>query len=225
YAVGARPPGPPEVTSSDAEGLALHRRAAEAYEALPAEARRRACAEVVRHWLAAKVPQRALPHLLEVAAWNLAALEPAAALGVYRVALDVAASLSLDAARQWSRVLWERIGDAHRLAGERAEAESAWRIAISLEDPRAVLATPEHLHCLRKLAAVVLSLERYEEVVSLGQAVGELAAGPDALVCTASLDALCALALCGLGRFEEAEARLASARARLLQAPYQEGPG
>ncbi|NTX62061.1 AAA family ATPase [Myxococcus sp. CA051A] len=225
YAVGARPPGPPEVTSSDVEELALHRRAAEAYEALPAESRRRACAEVVRHWLAAKVPQRALPHLLEVAAWNLAALEPAAALGVYRVALDVAASLSLDAARQWSRVLWERIGDAHRLAGERAEAESAWRIAISLEDPRAVLATPEHLHCLRKLAAVVLSLERYEEVVSLGQAVGELAAGPDALVCTASLDALCALALCGLGRFEEAEARLASARARLLQAPYQEGPG
>ncbi|MFY2564274.1 AAA family ATPase [Corallococcus terminator] len=225
YTLGARPPEMRDEVSSDVEGLALHWRVAEAYEALPAEVRRRACAELVRHWLAAKVPQRALPHLLEVAGWNLAALEPAAALGVYRVALAVAGSLSLEAARQWSRVLWERMGDAHRLAGERAEAESAWRIALSLEDPGAALATPERLQCLRKLAAVVLSLERYEEVVELGQSVGEFEATRDALLCWASLDALCALALCWLGRFEEAESRLAGARGRLLQAPHQEGPG
>ncbi|NVJ20350.1 AAA family ATPase [Myxococcus sp. AM011] len=225
YAVGARVPVPREGVSSDAEGLGLHRRAAEAYEALPEEARRRACAELVRHWRAAKVPQRALPHLLEVAGWNLAALEPAAALAVYRVALEVAGSLSLEAARKWSRVLWERMGDAHRLAGERAEAESAWRIALSLEDARAVVATPERLQCLRKLAAVVLSLERYEEVVALSQSAGDFEASREALLCWASLDALCVLALCWLGRFEEAEARLVVARGRLLQAPYQEGPG
>jgi len=225
YAVGAHAPVSREAVPSDAEALALHRRAAEAYEALPEETRRRACAELVRHWRAAKVPRRALPHLLEVAGWNLSALEPVAALEVYRVALEVAGSLSLDAARQWSRVLWERMGDAHRLAGERAEAEAAWRIALSLEDPRTVLATPARLQCLRKLAAVVLSLERYEEVVELSQLVGEFEASREALLRGASLDALCALALCWLGRFEEAEARLAVARGRLLQAPYQEEPG
>lgn len=224
YTWGARMPGL-GAAWSDADRVELHRRAAEAYEALPLESRRRACAELARHWLAAKCPERAMPHLMEVAGWSLAALEPAAALEVYRVALDVAARLSLESARRWSRVLWERMGDAHRLAGERAEAESAWRIALSLDEPHPVAAPPERLHCLQKLAAVVLSLERYEEVVTLAEEAGAYDVAQDALLSRASLDALCALALCWMARFDEAYSRLSAARGRLLQLPNSEVPG
>lgn len=224
YASATRAPGL-EATWTEAERVALHARVAEAYEALSEETRRRACAEVARHWLGAKRPERALPHLLEVAGWNLAAMEPAAALEVYRFALEVSSRLSLESACQWGRVLWERMGDAHRLAGERGEAESAWRIALSLDEVGGRGGTAGRLQCLSKLVSVVLSLERHEEVVALGEVGVVEESSEEALVAAASLDALSSLALCWLGRFTEAEARLGSARARLLQVSGQDGVG
>ncbi len=201
----------------------LHRQAAEAYEALPAELRRRACAELIRHWLSAEEPARALPHLVELARWHCAALEPAPALAVYRFALDLAPSLEPAESAAWSRELWERIGDAHRLAGEKPEAEAAWRTArfLDLAGPSSALA--DRARRLHKLASVVLALGGHEEVVALDEE-GRLE-GVDALPTqAAALDAVCALALCALGRVEEARSRLHLARERLRQAPPDEGP-
>jgi tetratricopeptide (TPR) repeat protein len=202
---------------------ALHRQAAEAYEALPAEPRRRACVELVRHWLSAEQPARALPHLVELARWHCAALEPAPALAVYRFALDLTPSLEDFAATGWRRELWERIGDAHRLAGEKPEAEAAWRTARSLDVSGPPPVPADRARRLHKLAAVVLALGGHLEVVALGEEGRH--EGVDAMPTqAAALDAVCALALCALGRFEQARARVHLARERLLREPPEDGP-
>ncbi|MCP3102352.1 AAA family ATPase [Myxococcus sp. K15C18031901] len=223
YVWGARGPGLDEVWGEEAR-LALHRQAAEAYEALPEPARRRACAVVVSHWLDAKTPERALPHLAEVARWYLAALESTAAIGVYRFALEVAATLEPEPSGRWCRALWESLGDAHRLAGARVEAEAAWRQALLLgdvSDDAAALA--ERLRRLQKLASVVLSLGRPEEVVALVASV-PVEVAVEARLPAAALHALGALSLCMLGRYDEAESRLTAASAGLTAVPLQEGP-
>jgi tetratricopeptide (TPR) repeat protein len=215
----------PESGLADAipDAHALHRRAAEVYEALTGEPRRRACVELTRHWLSADEPERALPHLLELAGWHRAALEPASALGVYRFSLGLALGLELDVSREWQRVLWERQGDAHRLAGARDEAEYAWRTAraLDLEGPAAPVG--ERARRLHKLASVVHVLGRHEDVVALGEE--GYREGLEALPTqAAALDALAALSLCSLGRFEPARARLRLARERLRLAPAESGP-
>ncbi|WP_223753214.1 AAA family ATPase [Myxococcus sp. RHSTA-1-4] len=205
------------------DSYALHRRAAEAYEALPVELRRRACAELSRHWLAAGQPERALPHLLELAGWHRAALEPASALAVYRFALGLALGLEPAASREWQRVLWEQQGDAHRLSGAKEEAESAWRSArtLDLEDPPPT--GVDRARRLHKLASVVFALGRHEEVVALAEE-GYREGLETVPTLAAALDALAALALCAMGRFEPARARLRIARERLRLAPPEYGP-
>jgi len=223
YVWGLRGPGL-DAAWSDEERCALHRLAAEAYEALPEVLRRRACAELVRHWLDAKAPERALPHLAEVAGWCLAALESTAALGVYRFALEVAGTLEPEDSRRWSRVLWESLGDAHRLAGEREAAEAAWRGALALDGSGEGESHPvERLRRLQKLASVVLSLGRPEEVVALVSSVS-LDVSPEAALSVAALEASRALALCLLGRHGDVEARLVAAREGLSRAPPQDSP-
>ncbi|WP_164016869.1 AAA family ATPase [Pyxidicoccus trucidator] len=211
----------PDSTAEDTQ--ALHHRAAEAYESLPVELRRRACSELSRHWLAADVPERALPHLLELAGWNRAALETGSALAVYRFSLGLAAGLESTAAREWQRVLWERKGDAHRLAGAREDAESAWRTAraLDVEAPEPLLV--DRARRLQKLTSVLLALGRFDEVVALAEEGSREGVEAVPLV-AASLDGLASLALCGLGRFEQAAARLRLARERLRLASLENGP-
>jgi tetratricopeptide (TPR) repeat protein len=202
---------------------ALHRRAAEAYEALPEELRRKTCVELSWHWLSADVPERALPHLLEQAGWHRAALEPASELAVYRFALGLAQGLEPEANREWQRVLWERMGDAHRLAGARAEAESAWRSARVLDLEAPPPPAVDRARRLHKLASGVSALGRHEEVVALAEE-GYREGLERVPTLAAALDALAALALGALGRFEPARARLRIARERLRTAPQEDGP-
>ncbi|MCP3142642.1 AAA family ATPase [Pyxidicoccus xibeiensis] len=202
---------------------ALHRRAAEAYEALPVELRRRCCVELARHWLSAGLPERALPHLLELAGWHRAALEPVTALGVYRFSIGMALGLEPETSRAWLRVLWEHMGDAHRLAGERPEAEYAWRNARSLDTQGRAPAPEDRARRLDKLASVLLSLGRHEEVVALGEE-GHREGLEAVPTLAAALDAHASLALCALGRFEQARTRLRLARERLRLAPQETGP-
>ncbi|MFP2927340.1 tetratricopeptide repeat protein, partial [Pyxidicoccus sp. 3LG] len=174
-------------------------------------------------WLSADLPERALPHLLELAGWHRAALEPVTALGVYRFSLGLASGLEPAASREWLRVLWEHMGDAHRLAGERSYAEYAWRTARSLDSESPAPAPADRARRLHKLASVLLSLGRHEEVIALGEEAHR--EGLEALPTPgAALDALAALAQCALGRFEQARTRLRLARERLRQAPPETGP-
>jgi tetratricopeptide (TPR) repeat protein len=202
---------------------ALHRRAAEAHESLPVELRRRASGELSRHWLSADAPERALPHLLELAGWHRAALETDFALGVYRFALGLALGLEPATSLDWQRMLWERMGDAHRLAGAREDAEYAWRTARTLDAREPSPSLGDRARRIHKLGSVLFALGRFEEVLALAdegqregvQAMPTLAAG---------LEAHAALALCGLGRFEQASTRLRLARERLRLAPPESGP-
>lgn len=209
--------------SGGQDSHALHRRAAEAYEALPEALRRETCVELSWHWLSADMPERALPHLLEQAGWHRAALEPGSALAVYRFALGLAQGLEPAANREWQRVLWERMGDAHRLSGARAEAESAWRSArvLDLEDPPPPAV--DRARRLHKLASAVFELGRHEEVVALTDE-GCREGLERVPTLAAALDALAALALGALGRFEPARARLRIARERLRMASQEGGP-
>ncbi|MFP2906102.1 AAA family ATPase [Pyxidicoccus sp. 3LFB2] len=201
----------------------LHRRAAEAYESLPVELRRRACAELSRHWLAAGVTERALPHLLELAGWHRAALETGSALAVYRFSLDVSLDLAPAVSREWQRLLWERSGDAHRLAGAREEAEAAWRTALALDVEAPAPPLVDRARRLRKLTSVLLALGRFDEVVALAEEGSREGVEAVPLVDSA-LDALASLALCALGRFEQALMRLGLARERLRLGPPEQGP-
>ncbi|WP_241759481.1 AAA family ATPase [Pyxidicoccus parkwayensis] len=202
---------------------ALHRRAAEAYEALPVELRRRACVELSRHWLSSDAPERALPHLLELAGWHRAALETDFALAVYRFSLGQVLAREPSRSLDWQRILWERKGDCHRLAGAREEAEYAWRTARTLDTREPPAPPVDRARRLYKLASVLLALGRFDEVVALAEeghregvdAVPTLAAG---------IEAHAALALCGQACFAQASTRLHKARERLRLAPPEEGP-
>ncbi len=205
-------------TSAEARGL--HLQAARAYETLPPPALRRACAQVARHWLGAGELERALPHLVTVAEWHAAACDPLGALAVYRSALERTVDLSPAAAARWWPVLWERIGDMHRFCGDKAEAEQAFRMACELLTP--TQAPSEQAWCLHKLASAVLAQGRFDEAVRLcDEGLG--AAGRAAPLQASGLDALAALALCYLGRFDAAQARTRAARVRLHQVPVEEG--
>ncbi len=203
------------------EAQGLHLQAARAYETLPPQELRRFCAQAARHWLGAGDLERALPHLVRVAEWHAAACDPLGALAVYRTTLDRTVDLSPVAAARWWPVLWERIGDMHRFCGDRAEAEQAFRMACELLT--ATQAPAEWARCLHKLAAAVLALGRYHEAVALCDE-GLQVSGPGALLQASALDALAALALCYLGRFDAAQERTRAARVRLRQVPQQEGP-
>lgn len=207
----------------EAELPAAHRRAAEAYEALPEPLRQRACMELTRQWLSAEESSRALPYLVSLAGWNLAALEPGPAMAVYRFALGLASALKPDAAREWQRMLWEYMGDAHRLAGEPAEADAAWQTARKLDDEGLASPAGDRARRLFKRASVVLALGRYEEVLGLDRE-GRRDCLSAAALMSVSLDALSALALSALGRFEEARARIVLAREQLPQAAREDGP-
>ncbi|NPC87081.1 tetratricopeptide repeat protein, partial [Pyxidicoccus fallax] len=216
---------PPDDVSGEAgQGTrALHRRAAEAYEALPVEPRRRTCVELSRHWLSADMPERALPHLLELAGWHRAALEPDSALGVYRFALGLALRLEADTSREWQRLLWEQMGDAHRLAGAPEEAASAWRSARALDLEGAPSQAVDRARRLHKLVSGVFALGHHEEVLSLADE-GARERLEEVPTLAAGLDAFAALSLCALGRFEQARERLGIARERLRLAPAEGGP-
>ena len=217
--------GLPEGALGDVEpeACALHRRAAEAYEALPVELRRRACVELSRHWLSADAPERALPHLLELAGWHRAALETDFALAVYRFCLGLAVGLEPAASLEWQRVLWEHMGDAHRLAGAREEAEYAWRTARMLDAREPAPPLVDRARRMDKLASVQLALGCYEEVLVLVEE-GHREGVETLPTLAAGLEAHAALALCGLGRFETASTRLRLARERLRLAPPESGP-
>ncbi|AKQ67219.1 Tetratricopeptide repeat protein [Myxococcus hansupus] len=188
-----------------------HRRAAEAYEALADPLRHRACMELTRQWLSAEDSARALPYLVALAGWHLSALEPGPALAVYRFALGLAETLAPDVSREWQRRLWEHMGDAHRLAGEDLEAESAWHTARKLDGEGLASALGERARRLFKLTSVVLAQGKHEEVLGLDREGRRdcLSAAP---LMSVSMDALCALALAALGRFQEARARILLAR-------------
>ncbi|MCY1014957.1 AAA family ATPase [Pyxidicoccus sp. MSG2] len=202
---------------------ALHRRAAEAHESLPVELRRRACADLSRHWLSADAPERALPHLLELAGWHRAALETDFALGVYRFALGQALGLEPAASLDWQRVLWERMGDAHRLAGAREDAEYSWRTSRTLDAREPVPPLGDRARRLHKLGSVLFALGRFEEVLVVAEE-GQREGVQSLPTLAAGLEADAALALCGLGRFEQARTRLRLARERLRLAPPESGP-
>ncbi|MFP2962272.1 AAA family ATPase [Myxococcus sp. 1LA] len=200
-----------------------HRRAAEAYEALPEPLRHRACMELTRQWLSAEDSVRALPYLVALAGWHLSALEPGPAMAVYRFALGLTDTLPADTAREWRRRLWEYMGDAHRLAGEAAEAETAWRTARELDDEGLASPASDRARRLFKRASVVLALGRPEEVLGLDRE-GRRDCLSTAPLMSVSMDALCSLALCALGRFEEARARIVLAREQLQLAGKEDGP-
>lgn len=202
---------------------ALHRRAAEAYEALPVELRRSACMELSRHWLSADVPERALPHLLELAGWHRAALETDFALAVYRFSLGLVLAWEPSVSLDWQRVLWERKGDAHRLSGAREEAEYAWRTARTLDTREPSPPPVDRARRLYKLASVKLAMGRFEEVLELAEA-GHREGVEAVPTLAAGLEAHAALALCGLGRYANASTRLRVARERLRVAPPEGGP-
>ncbi|WNZ64903.1 tetratricopeptide repeat protein [Myxococcus sp. MxC21-1] len=144
-------------------------------------------------------------------------------MAVYRFALGLADALKPDAAREWQRRLWEYMGDAHRLAGEPVEADAAWHTARKLDDEGLASPAGDRARRLFKRASVVLALGRYEEVLGLDREGRRdcLSAAP---LLSVSLDALSALALSALGRFEEARARIVLAREQLQQAVREDGP-
>ncbi|WP_426751209.1 AAA family ATPase [Myxococcus sp. Y35] len=207
----------------EAELPAAHRRAAEAYEALAEPLRHQACMELTRQWLSAEDCARALPYLVALAGWHLAAQEPGPALAVYRFALGLADALAPDVSREWQRRLWEHMGDAHRLAGEISDAEAAWQTARKLDGGGLASAIGDRARRLFKLASVVLALGRHEEVLGLDRE-GRRDCLTGAPLMSVSMDALAALALAALGRLEEARARIVLAREQLQLASGEAGP-